>query len=30
MLVKLKQNRIVKTIRNFELFDKKRVFYNYF
>ena len=35
MLVKLKQNRMVKTTRNFELFDKKkkkkkRVFYNYF
>ena len=30
MLVKFKQNRMVQTTRNFELFDKKTVFYNHF
>ena len=30
MLVKFEQNRIAQTTRNFELFDKKRVFYNHF
>ena len=30
MLVKFEQNRMVQTTRNFELFDKNRVFYKYF
>ena len=30
MLVKFKQNRMVQTTWNFELFDKKRVFYSHF
>ena len=30
MLVEFEQNRMVQTTRNFELFDKNRVFYNNF
>ena len=30
MLVKFQQNRMVQATRNFELFDKTRVFYNHF
>ena len=30
MPVKFEQNRMVQTTRKFELFDKKRVFYNHF
>ena len=30
MLVKFEQYRMVQTTRNFELFDKKRAFYNHF
>ena len=30
MLVKFEQNRMVKTTRNVELFDKKQVFENHF
>ena len=30
MPVKFEHNRMVQTTRNFELFDKKRVFYNHF
>ena len=30
MLVKFEQNRMVQTTKNFELFDKNRVFYNFF
>ena len=30
MLVEFEQNRMVQTTRNFELFDKNRVFYNHF
>ena len=30
MLVQFEQNRMIQTTQNFELFDKKRVFYNHF
>ena len=30
MLVKFEQNRMVQATQNFELFDKKLVFYNHF
>ena len=30
MPVKFEQNRMVQTTRNFELFDRKRGFYNHF
>ena len=30
MLVKFEQNRVIQTAQNFELFDKKQGFNNYF